>query len=343
MNYPWLKNDLEQLLVRRAQLPHALLLHGQSGIGKTALAQFFAQSLLCEQPQTHGACGDCPACHWFVQGNHPDFRCIRPDALNEDGDSADTEENKEGKESKEKKKASQEIRIDQIRALADFVNVGTHRSGVRIVLLYPAQALNLNAANALLKMLEEPPPQSLFLLVADGLDRLLPTILSRCQKIAVGLPDPALATAWLKQQDIRNAEALLAEAGGAPLAALALNAAAELRQMQGELLTDLAQPAQLDALRLAEKLYKLPLPTVIDWMQRWLYDLVVYVQAGRVRYYPTREQSLRTLAQQVSLGAVMDLARQVNQFQMIARHPLNARVQLEALLLQYQRALSRPA
>ncbi|TAK92040.1 MAG: DNA polymerase III subunit delta' [Burkholderiaceae bacterium] len=331
--YPWLQSDLAQLLARRAQLPHALLLHGQSGIGKTELAQFFAQSLLCEQPTPHGACGQCDACGWFAQGNHPDYRCIRPDALSEDVT------NTEPEEGKDKKKASQEIRVDQIRALADFVNIGTHRSGLRVVVLYPAQALNMNAANALLKVLEEPPPQSLFVLVADGLDRLLPTILSRCQKVSMGIPDPAQASSWLQAQGVKEGAALLAEAGGAPLAALALNEASDWRQLQGELLTELAQPAQMDALRLAEKLYKLPLPTVIDWMQRWLYDLIAYCQTSRVRYYPAREKTLLKLAQQIPLAATMELARQVNQFQAIARHPLNTRVQLEALLLQYQRAL----
>ena len=346
MKYSWQKNDLEKLLARRAQLPHALLLFGQKGIGKTALAFSFAQSLLCETPQKTGeACGQCAACLWFEQGSHPDFRLVRPDALaeviEEAGESeGDAASESSTKDTKEGKKASKEIRIDQIRGLANFINLGSHRSGVRVVLLYPAHALNLNAANALLKMLEEPPPHTLFLLVSEGLDGLLPTILSRCQKVPVAPPEAALALAWLKEQKITAAESLLAEAGGAPLLALELAGQDDLRQAQKILFQGLAQPQQMDALLLADKLYKLPLPTTVDWVQRWLHDLVAVKSVGAVRYYPAQQQALSTLAHQIAVQAVLGFARQVTQFAAIATHPLNPRVQLEALLLQYQRLFS---
>src|SRR5690606_27063109 len=114
----------------------------------------------------------------------------------------------------DKKKAaktpSKEIKIDQIRALADFMNISTHRQGMRVILLYPAEALNTAAANALLKTLEEPPPNTMFLLVSNSLDRLLPTILSRCRKFALTMPGKDEALQWLNEQGVADADAWLA-------------------------------------------------------------------------------------------------------------------------------------
>src|ERR1035437_5332836 len=165
-----------QLDARRAQLPHALLISGQRGIGKSEFARSFAESLLCETPTaTAQACGTCAACGWLAQGNHPDFRLLQPEALAvEEGEATD---------SSGKKKPSQQITIDQVRALDDFLHVGTHRQGARVILVNPAEAMNRSTANSLLKSLEEPIASTLFILVSSESERLLPTIRSRCQAL----------------------------------------------------------------------------------------------------------------------------------------------------------------
>ena len=151
---------------RRDRLPHSLMLVGQKGLGKFELARSFAASLLCESPQTDGlACGKCLACNWFAQGNHPDFRLLQPEALSDDIEIEDG-----------KKRPSLQITIDQIRALDEFFNVGTHRGGLRIVLVNPTEAMNRSTANSLLKTLEEPSPGTLFLMVSSEPMRLLATI-----------------------------------------------------------------------------------------------------------------------------------------------------------------------
>src|SRR6478736_8584092 len=158
--FPWHADAWLQLQLMRERLPHAILFHGPEGIGKTAFAERFAQSVLCQSPLTDGhACGSCESCNWFQQYNHPDYRRVRPEILEEDGGSDDSAEEGESKKpGKAAKNPSKEIKIDQIRALADFMNISTHRQGMRVVLLYPAEALNTASANALLKTLEEPPP-----------------------------------------------------------------------------------------------------------------------------------------------------------------------------------------
>ncbi len=107
--------------------------------------------------------------------------------------------------------------IDQVRKISDFLAISSHRGGRRVVMLLPAEALNAPAANALLKMLEEPPHGVAFLAVSDQLDAVLPTILSRCVLLRAPIPSRAQALAWLQSNGVERAETKLAEAGGAPL------------------------------------------------------------------------------------------------------------------------------
>lgn len=342
MIFNWQTKSFLQLTALRKRLPHALLLYGQEGIGKTHLARYFAQSLLCENPTNDQyACASCAACLWFEQGSHPDFRLVCPDAYIEEKESnqnnlteAETTETVESK--KESKKASQEIKVAQIRMLADFVNIASHRSGLRIILLYPAQKLNLNAANALLKMLEEPPAHLLFLLVANNLENLLPTIRSRCQKINIPQPDQDLAITWLREQGVQPAELFLAEAGGAPLGAWQIAEQEGFGDEKKIFFQGLSQPQQLNAILLTEKLYKLPLPILTAWMQRWLYDLAIVKACGKSRYYKEQHAIQAKISEHLNWDMLLNFFRDITKFSVIASHPLNPRVQLEAILLQYK-------
>ena len=178
--YPWQVDIAQQWLGQRERFAHAWLIHGLSGVGKTQFAKAAAVSLLCTQPINHLACGTCDACLWCQHGNHPDLRLIRPETV------AAAEEGMSAADSK--KTLSKEIRVEQLRQLHSWFNTATHRGGFRVVVLYPAESLNVISANALLKVLEEPPANTLFMLVADAPDRLLPTILSRCRRLPLPIP-----------------------------------------------------------------------------------------------------------------------------------------------------------
>lgn len=336
--YPWQSHAWQQLQQLRERLPHAILFHGPQGIGKTEFAERFAQSLLCESPGADGhPCGQCASCGWFVQYNHPDYRRVRPEAL-EDGDVAEGDEAGEpadGKKSAKTTKApSKEIKIDQIRALADFMNVSTHRQGMRVIVMYPAEALNTAAANALLKTLEEPPPNTMFLLVSNSLERLLPTILSRCRKFALAMPLQEEALAWLQQQGVEDADVWLAEQGGAPLAAQAV-AQSETRETMDEFLRSLAKPGVENALKTAEKLQKSPVVDLVAWLQRWLYDVFSLKLSGTIRYYPRYRKELAALAQQVQISDLLRALKAVKDRRAVAEHPLSARLFIEDMLLDY--------
>jgi DNA polymerase-3 subunit delta' len=200
------------------RLPHALLLHGAPGVGKLILAERFAQLLVCEnRAQGLHPCGSCDGCRWYLAGNHPDARIIEPEIM---ARNVQVPEEGDAEPAKEKKKPSIVIRIDEIRALAGFVNVKSHRAGLRVAIIHPADEITEQAANAMLKSLEEPPLGAVFLLVSSRPARLLPTIRSRCVPVPVPLPEPKAAAAWLAAQGVKNAERWLAFGGGAPLRAL---------------------------------------------------------------------------------------------------------------------------
>lgn len=345
--FPWQEQDWGRLQQMRERLPHAILFHGPAGIGKTQLAERFAQSLLCETPAVDGhACGGCASCGWFAQYSHPDYRRIRPEALDalegaktgaddEAGDDAG-----EGKKTgKSARTPSKEIRVEQVRALADFVNISTHRRGKRVILLYPAEALNGVSANALLKTLEEPPADTVFLLISNSIDRLLPTILSRCRKFDLALPPAGQALAWLSAQGIADAEAWLAEQGGAPLAAQALAQSGD-RDSQEEFLRLLARPGVDSALKTAERLQKTAPVQQVEWLQRWLYDLISVKLTEKVRYYPRYHKELVALSARIDTPALLLALKAAAERRAIAAHPLSPKLFSEDLLLDYARLVS---
>jgi DNA polymerase-3 subunit delta' len=312
----------------RGRLPHAILMQSGEGFGEFEFARACAQALLCENPQANRqACGSCLACNWFSQGNHPDFRLIVPESMA-------PESLEEGAEPAKKK--SEQIRIEQARELADFLAVGTHRGGLRVILIYPAEAMNANTQNALLKNLEEPPPATVFLLVATQSERLLATVRSRCLKFTLPFPPADQVLRWLKEQGVEHPEATLAGAGGAPLAALraAGTDAERLRFIEG-----LASPG-FDPIALAETVSRVALWDLVGWLQRWSYDLLLARVAGRVRYNLNQESAIADAARRCDAAELAAYLRRLAQARALARHPLNAKLFVEDLLLGYQRLIN---
>lgn len=319
----------------RSRLPHALLLTGPRGLGKGELAQAFAASLLCEQVQPDGrACGACLACRWFEQGNHPDFRLLQPEAQKMQEEEGAAEKSKRG---------GQQITIDQVRELDDFFSVGTHRQGLRIIVVNPAETLNRNAANAVLKVLEEPPPGTLFLLISNESMRLLPTLRSRCQVLPITLPSPEIAQRALLEEGIENPDVWLALAGGAPSLARRL-----AEQNGGDWLNELIQAlscgGKLEVIATAGALDKAlkavkgesPLPQLVDWSQKWLVDLTLAAQGMPIRFYLRQRARIEALSSESSLEKMVRFYRHLVKLRRESEHPLNVRLFLEHFFFSYR-------
>ena len=329
---PWHREELERLMARRERMPHALLVSGRTGIGKVEFARELGRSLLCESPIDRLACGECPSCHWFGQGNHPDYREIVPEAA-EEGEA----EAAEGESAKEAGKKSLVIKIGQIRAIRDFIGLSTHRAGHRVLLLHPAEALQPAAANSLLKTLEEPPPATVIVLVSDRPARLLATIRSRCESVVLRAPDREHALAWLAAQEAGEPEIVLALAGGAPLLAAAL-ATPEERDWRRKVVTELSRPDGAHVLSFAAGFDRALLERTLFVMQTWVHDLVRLKSAAEPRHHLDASPALRAKARRARLERLLALDRELLEARRLVAHPLNARLVAENLMAAYNRA-----
>jgi DNA polymerase III subunit delta' len=335
MIYSWHRDAWAALQRGRATQHHALLLHGARGSGKTEFARAFAQSLLCATPNADAtACGRCAECHWFSQGSHPDFREIAPESLASDNGAP--AEPVAAEELKTDKKAATQITIQQVRNLRGFLALMSHRpNGRRAVLIQPAESMNVFAANALLKLLEEPPVGTVFLLVSADVRRLLPTIVSRCRKLALPLPSAEEAAAWLRAQGVQEAELFLAQSGGAPLEALTL-ADAEYQADRREFLGRLSNLRHAGAtLELAATTQRLALPLPLRWLATWCYDLFRAKLGVSVKYNLDYAEPIRALAGRMELDRLLLFEERLRLAAQSVNHPLNPRLFLEHLLLSY--------
>ncbi len=340
--FPWQEATWASLAALRGRVPHALLLFGPRGIGKRQLAMAWAAAQLCESPQADGhACGRCTGCQLLLADNHPDLRLVVP-AADAVARADETEAESEG--GAKAAKASRVIRIDQVRELDEFLAITSHRGGSRIVVLAPAEMMNTEAASSLLKMLEEPPAGALFVLVADDIDAVLPTVRSRCRLLRVAPPSPAQALAWLREQGVETPEERLAEAGGAPLAALEGDDERHGLEpaLKRALLGLLERGAALAAADIAAAIPKdIALTPAITLLQRWSWDLLASRCGVQLRYYPRHAQPLSRIAQKTSAAALMTWAMELAQMRATSAHPLNARLAVERALLAYAAALAQ--
>ncbi len=330
--YSWHKQIWERLKSNRDSLPHALLFYGQKGTGKCDFARQLAKCLICEAPLVHWmACNHCNACQCFEKDTHPDVRTIQPEAQQEHAT--------DSKNANEKlPRAAQRILIGQIRTLEDYVYVGSHRGGVKIIMIRPAEAMNIQASNALLKMLEEPPAKTLFILITNQIRLLLPTILSRCEKIQLPTPSKAEAMKWLAEKNIAKPELRLAQTGNAPLDAHTLND--EEHWQQREIFLSQLGRRDIDPIVIAELFHRYDLSKIIGWLQKWIYDLISLRCAGHVRYHLDYETALKSLSVKLSPKDLTRYYRYLVYGQRVSNHPLNPKLVLEELLLGYRALVS---
>jgi DNA polymerase-3 subunit delta' len=316
--YPWLESAWQSLIapLATARMPHALLLHGPEGLGKAGLASRFAQRLLCGGAMGM-PCGTCPACHLFLAETHPDYQCVGPE------------------------EPGKAIKVEAIRKLIGDLSLKPQYGGYRVFVIDQAELMNLSSANALLKTLEEPAERTVILLVTHRPSRLPPTILSRCQKLAVRPPTMEDSTRWLAAEQPGCAAAvLLSAAGGSPLRALALAGSDVVERRQqafAEFTAVLGQRA--DPVRVAERWLGQTHEECIDWMTSWVTDLIVMVMApaaGRVRNRDFLPE-LGKLAGRLSARRLIDFRDELLKIRQALGGQANRQLVLEEALIRWSR------
>jgi DNA polymerase-3 subunit delta' len=317
--FPW-QDSLWQQLAGRTQHAHAYLLHGPAGIGKRALAERLMARLLCQKPQGLDACGQCKSCMLLKAGSHPDNYVLEPE------------------------EADKAIKVDQVRDLVGFVVQTAQMGGRKVVLIEPAESMNNNAANALLKSLEEPSGDTVLLLVSHQPSRLLPTVKSRCVQQACPLPSAAMSLEWLAGALPDCAEdervELLTLAAGSPLAAVTLQAQGvrEQRALVVEGVKKLLKQQQ-SATQLAEGWNAIPLLLLFDWFCDWSSLILRYqlTQDEAGLGLPDMRKVVQYLAQKSSQEKVLNIQDWIlaQRQKVLSKANLNRVLLLEALLVQW--------
>ncbi len=302
------------------RLPHALLIAGPRGVGKRHLVWQLARALLCTNPDTQGhACGLCADCRLAVAGSHPDLQQVSPDPDSKSG----------------------EIGIEPIRDLADRTSLTPSRAPRKLILIDPADRMNIAAANALLKTLEEPAGEALLCLIAEQPGRLPATIRSRCQWLRVAIPSQSEAAAWLAPRmglEPEEVAARLRLAYGAPFRVLSEVDGAFLDQRR-TLFDGLLGIAggERDPVGEAGAWNGVGARLSLDCLSGWLCDLLrlrVVAEPPRLGDLDARG-ALAELAARIDGAQTHRLLRRVLEARGLADSTLNPLMILESLLIEW--------
>lgn len=317
---PWHRTQWQNVLERLSagNLPHALLLAGPAGIGKNQFATLLVQTLLCETGVAQGlACGQCRSCLLYAADSHPDLRTVSP------------------------LEAGKVIGVDQVREISQYLAHTSQYGGHKAVIITPAEQMNLNAANSLLKTLEEPSAWSLILLVSDRPGRLPATILSRCQRLSFTSPTAEVASQWLAGRIGAELDPglLLALAEGAPLRALELaegNALSERSLIMNELERLAKGDGNISSA--AEQFLKIGAQQTLYWMYNWVADMIRHLSCGSERYIVNRDMRDRLVqfTDRVGLQELHSYFQQVNQALRMAGGQVNPQLLMENALMAWQ-------
>lgn len=323
---PWHRAQWQNLLerLRAGNFPHALLLAGPPGIGKNQFAVSLVQTVLCETGATHGqACGRCRSCLLYAANNHPDLRVVSPP------------------------EPGKVIGVDQVREVSQYLAHTSQYGGHKAVIITPADRMNINAANSLLKTLEEPSAWSLLVLVSDQPKRLPATVLSRCQRLVFTVPGAEQAGEWLAARIGAETDPmlLLALAEGAPLLALDL-AEHKVPAQRLQIMKELERLASGDGnlSDVAEHLLKIGAQQTLYWLYSWVADMIRYVSSGGAQYMINRDmqESIMRSACKVGLQGMHSYLQQVNEAIQASSGQMNAQLLMENVLITWQDMFRQP-
>ncbi len=321
MIYPWQNQQWQQIARQRQQdrLAHALLFQGPAGTGKKHFANELARAMLCKQPADSGiACGQCESCNLVRAGTHPDFRLLKPTPPAKSTSSNPV----------------LSIKIDALRDMYKALSETSQFGGYRVAVIEDADKMPAQAANSLLKTLEEPGRDTLLVLVSSHPHRLPVTIRSRCQSIRFQVPEAATAVEWLGESGVSNVQTALKLAHGAPLLARDY---VEHHAEQRELLVKALNASSRGeaSIQYAQKLAQMPREYLLTWLLDWVSDLGRLLTCGSGAELVNEDQrkALEARASSADTGKVFGLHDQINALIKAEGIALNLQLLWENLLI----------
>ena len=308
--YPWQTIDYNYLLSLNQSPPPVTLLYGSNKIGIYDLALNWSMSLLCHHPQENGNfCGACTACVLFANDTHPDFM----ELINTDTDKS--------------------ITVESVRNLIDFVSIATHSSQYKIILIANVNLLNINSANALLKILEETNRHTLFILISYNIQQILPTIISRCQKYYIRNPNKLISQEFVQKQQMINMEFWLRYNEYLPL--------------MGVTFDEPLLKTWIDALSLPtiENIYQvlkninnksIDFEMLLEFFHKWINDVIMCKMLQRIQYFDECIHAITQLCKKLNLSKAFIFQENIVLLMPWSNHPLNYKIHIENLFFQYQ-------
>ena len=339
--YSWAKPRWQQTIANLDKLHHALLITGVSGVAKREFAIALSQHLLCDAASAErGTCGQCRHCALFAAGTHPDFHVLTTEQEWQEGRieliSKYCDRYQDIAARDKRTNPSRIIPVDQVRLLGERFYTHPHLATRRVTLIVPAERMNTNAANALLKLLEEPPANSILILLSSLPGYLPATIRSRCLQIGIPLPNEESARAWLtKHIPEQDAVAALRHANGAPLDALALQQSdfLPLHEQLQQNISELAS-GKIAGLELAAKLLKHDFLQVLNWLHKFNCDIIkAHCGVASTNHH----DSYREIAPaDLSAQRMFALYDKIGNYRKIAREQINEQLAMEEVILTLQ-------
>ncbi|THB63423.1 MAG: DNA polymerase III subunit delta' [Gammaproteobacteria bacterium] len=315
---PWQMDQWQKLRqgIESERFPHAIIIGGEADTGKALFSDFIAAFLFCKKEGREQACGECAECRYYQAGSHPDFRLVEPE--------------KEGGI----------ITVNQIRELSSFFSMSSQMMGYKIAIIRPADRMNTNAANSLLKTLEEPAGKSLIILVSDLPLSLPATIRSRCQMVESSIDDHKSITDWVSQQQqeqsIEKIEDALAAVSGRPLAAIEFlkpeyqeNRLSVLQEFESALLSN------KNILDTAKKWSSVNTKEVLEFLISWAIDIAIYKSTENTEMLKNRDirQRIITISNNLELKSVIAFSEKAMEARRFIDRKVNVQLLLEELLV----------
>jgi len=313
--YPWHQSNWTKLFWDTKKFPHGLILYGPSDSGVNIFASIASKKLICSNSNEDGYyCGDCQNCSWFDNQSHPDFFSVNNSLLGQ---------------------SNATINIELIRELKIFFELSSHqKNGRKVAIIYDAHQMNLNASNALLKILEEPPNDSVIILTTSDISSLLPTIKSRSRIEVLSKPSYADATSYLKSINKDDLRPFLQFYNGNPLALVNDH---ENQPLLIEIINSLKQGKKLNLSDIDGRWFSNGLLWLVNLLQKWSYDILLFKLTSQQYYFPNEESTINELAKNSNTSSLLKFQKILIDVKLNASSPVNKEVNLDIILINYRK------
>ena len=311
--YPWQEKAWIKLNQGIAKKHHAYLFTGPLGSGLERFGNAFAESLICRNlTHTSHACGVCQDCQW-ISSEHPNLKVL-------------SNESEEG--------SSKNISIESIRNLKKFLELSSHTvGGKKVILINNAESLTLNAANALLKILEEPPANSYLIMTTENISSLLPTILSRCVMIKSPTPSIEEAASFLKMEGFEKLCSQLPLFSNLPLEVIAHQGNYE--QFKA-MINEFEKGRNFELMSIESKWITGDFTQTISLLQKWLYDIFLFKMTTKFHFFESKKENIKKLSEAADISKLLNLLKSVNKIKLISNKPINKDIAFDNLMVEYR-------